>query len=74
MVNSTHHQAVNQLGRGLIASAISPDGIVEAVESPDYGFALGVQWHPEALFFSVPANLGLYRAFVKAAHKGAVAA
>ncbi len=48
MVNSTHHQAVKDLGKGLIVSALSSDGIIEAVESLD-GWFLGVQWHPERM-------------------------
>jgi putative glutamine amidotransferase len=49
MVNSTHHQAVHNLGKGLIQSAVAPDGIIEAIELSDYPFALGVEWHPEYL-------------------------
>lgn len=65
MVNSTHHQAVKDVGPGLIASAISPDGIVEAIESTSKDqFALGVQWHPELMVDSVPPNLGIYKIFV----------
>lgn len=49
MVNSRHHQAINQLGRDLKVGAVCPDGVIEAIEStdPDW-FFLGVQWHPEA--------------------------
>ena len=51
MVNSTHHQAVKDTGRGFKAAAWSPDGLIEAVEPLDgAGFVLGVQWHPEALY------------------------
>ncbi len=71
MVNSTHHQAVRKLGRGLVTSGVSPDGVIEAIESPDLRFAVGVQWHPELLSKSVPINRSLYRAFVAAAAKGA---
>jgi putative glutamine amidotransferase len=46
-VNSRHHQGVAQPG-ALLASAHTPDGLVEAIESPrEAAFALGVQWHPE---------------------------
>jgi putative glutamine amidotransferase len=48
-VNSSHHQAVHALGRGLRECARSRDGLVEAVESAAHRFALGVQWHPERL-------------------------
>jgi putative glutamine amidotransferase len=47
-VNSHHHQALETLGRELIATAWSSDGLVEAVEDPRSDrFVLGVQWHPE---------------------------
>lgn len=46
-VPSSHHQAVDRLGRGLIVSAYAGDGTVEAVELVDDRWVLGVQWHPE---------------------------
>lgn len=47
-VNSHHHQAIETLGRELVATAWSPDGLVEAVEDPRADrFVMGVQWHPE---------------------------
>jgi putative glutamine amidotransferase len=46
-VHSVHHQAVGRLGRGLRAVAWSPDGVIEAVESTEHPFLIGVQWHPE---------------------------
>ena len=50
LTNSYHHQAVqpDRVGRGLIPTAWSPDGVIEAIElaTPDR-FLLGVQWHPE---------------------------
>jgi putative glutamine amidotransferase len=42
-----HHQAIAELGAGLMASAWDPDGVVEAVEIPGQTFVLAVQWHPE---------------------------
>ncbi len=42
-----HHQAIADLGDGLIASAWDPDGVVEAVEIPGDHFVVAVQWHPE---------------------------
>jgi putative glutamine amidotransferase len=46
-VMSGHHQGIDRVGEGLIVSARSPDGAIEAVEDPDRRFALGVLWHPE---------------------------
>ncbi len=48
-VNSLHHQAVAAPGHGLRVCARSPDGVVEAIESEDEAFCMGVQWHPEKL-------------------------
>jgi len=48
-VNSSHHQAVRNLGYNLRAVACSPDGIVEAFCGEGSGYLLGVQWHPERM-------------------------
>jgi putative glutamine amidotransferase len=56
-VNSIHHQAVKELGRGFTAEAYSlPDGIIEAIRWQGPGFLAGVQWHPE---FHDPSDPGL---------------
>lgn len=48
-VACSHHQAIDRLGDGLVATAYSldPDPVIEAVELPDRTFVVGVQWHPE---------------------------
>ena len=47
-VNSVHHQAVKNLGRGLQVEANADDGVVEAVRWVDSrAYVLGLQWHPE---------------------------
>lgn len=45
----SHHQAVDRLGEGLIATAWSDEQVIEAIELPGHRFCLGVQWHPEQL-------------------------
>ncbi|MGC0371789.1 MAG: hypothetical protein DGJ47_000489 [Rickettsiaceae bacterium] len=56
-VNSTHHQAVDKVGDGFVVSAIAPDGIIEAIEAPDYKFLVGVEWHSEYLNTDLDRNL-----------------
>lgn len=49
-VTSSHHQAVDRPGEGLIVCAKAPDNIIEAIEYSDTlktHFLLGIQWHPE---------------------------
>ena len=48
-VNTTHHQAVKKIGKGLVVNATADDGLVEGIESWRHSFVLGVQWHPEVL-------------------------
>ncbi len=47
LVNSAHHQAVREVGRGLVVDALAPDGVIEGIEHPGRRLCLGVQWHPE---------------------------
>ena len=46
-VQSYHHQAIEALGDGLLVTAHSSGGIVQAVELDGVPFGVGVQWHPE---------------------------
>jgi putative glutamine amidotransferase len=49
-VNSSHHQSVLELGRGLRITVRAPDSVVEAVEWADNSnWVVGVQWHPERM-------------------------
>jgi putative glutamine amidotransferase len=67
-VNSFHHQAVHQVGRGFRVTATAEDGIIEAMEMPDVSsFALAVQYHPEELEASDMGSHKLFLAFVEAA-------
>ncbi len=47
-VNSFHHQAVDQVGQGLRATARAADGVIEAIEHLNLDL-VGVQWHPETM-------------------------
>lgn len=66
MVNSIHHQAVKTVGEGLVATAKSSDGFIEALEKPDYGFLVAVQWHPEHLSKNDALQQALFDAFIAA--------
>lgn len=48
-VNSFHHQAVKEAAPGFAVTAVSPDGLIEAVESTEHKSMIGVQWHPECM-------------------------
>ncbi len=64
-VNTRHLQAVATVGRGLRVSARAPDGVIEAIESPD-GRLIGVQFHPERMGSE---GLLLFRHLVRQAEK-----
>lgn len=68
-VNSLHHQAVRKAAPGMVVTAFSPDGLVEATEMPDKRFALSVQWHPEDLFENDEAMMRLFESFIEAARE-----
>jgi gamma-glutamyl-gamma-aminobutyrate hydrolase PuuD len=61
-----HHQGVDRLGDGLVASGWSDDGLVEGLELEDPGdrWLLGVQWHPEETASDDPAQQALFGALV----------
>jgi putative glutamine amidotransferase len=45
VVNSYHHQSIAKLGEGLVVTARSPDGVIEAIELPSaVALCVGVQW------------------------------
>lgn len=69
-VNSSHHQSVKRVGRGLHASAMAPDDVIEAIEAPParrHPFFLAVQWHPEFLYERFDLHRRLFQAFLAAA-------
>jgi putative glutamine amidotransferase len=48
-VNSSHHQAVREPGKGMVPFAVSADGVIEAIYLKSSSFLVGVQWHPERM-------------------------
>ena len=64
-VNSRHHQSIARVASDFVVSAVSPDGVVEAIERPSATFCLGVQWHPEN-FWRTGEFDRLFDAFVDA--------
>lgn len=65
---SYHHQAVDGLGDGLIVSARSSDGVIEAVEFADAGergWMLALQWHPERTAAADPAHQSLFDELIR---------
>jgi putative glutamine amidotransferase len=70
-VNSSHHQAIREVGKDLRMTAISPnDAVVEAVEldTPDH-FVVGVQWHPERTCEQSGFSRAIFSAFIEAAEE-----
>jgi putative glutamine amidotransferase len=67
MVNSSHHQAIEKAGTGLLITALSKDGIAEAAELTDHSdlFCVAVQWHPERMELENPMSGDLGKAFIE---------
>jgi putative glutamine amidotransferase len=70
MVNSHHHQAIETVGRDLIATAWTADGLVEALEEArPRRFTLAVQWHPEIGWSGDQFSRRIFERFVEAARE-----
>jgi len=67
-VNSIHHQACKDVPKPFRAVAFAPDGVIEAIESAEHTFLLGIQWHPERLRDRGP-HMRLFEALVAEAKK-----
>lgn len=64
VVNSQHHQSIKSLGKDLRVTAEAKDGIIEAIESTNENFILGVQFHPEAMAMKYEDFLKPFKYFV----------
>lgn len=69
VVNSFHHQAVDRLGEGLLATARSEDGVIEAFEHEDRPI-MGVQWHPEHESDGFSRDISVYETFISMVKEG----
>jgi len=71
MVNSSHHQTIDRLAAGFLTSAVSTDGVIEAIDYMGGSgiFCMGVQWQPERMLISNPLSGKLGRAFLEASRK-----
>lgn len=68
-VNSFHHQCIKTLGRNLNITAVAPDGVIEAIESSDFSFVIGVQWHPECMYLHNEPMKNLFLLFIESSKK-----
>ena len=64
-VNSLHHQAVKEPGRGVLISGRAEDGIAELLEVPEKHFVVAAQGHPEEIYMLEPVWANLFSAFVE---------
>lgn len=65
-VNSFHHQAVRKVAPSFCATGWSCDGVIEAIESGEKNFAVGVQWHPERMYEYNKNMLALIKELIQA--------
>lgn len=64
-VNSYHHQGIKELADGLRVNMVSPDGMIEGVESTERKDFYAVQWHPEMMAGGYPDAKLLFDDFIR---------
>ena len=65
-VNSSHHQAIDEVGTDLRVVAWAKDGVIECIEDTRKGrFVVGVQWHPELTAVHDAVSFELFKLFVE---------
>ena len=69
-VNSRHHQANRRVPENFQVSGKASDGVIEALESKEEPFFLGLQWHPENMVaHNDVASEKIYQGFIRACKK-----
>lgn len=68
--NSLHHQSLATPAESVRVEGVTSDGVIEAVSVPSCSYVLGLQWHPELLFKTMPDQLKPFEALVAAARAG----
>ncbi len=65
-VNSSHHQAIRNVGKNLAATAWASDDVIECIEDTrEDRFVIGVQWHPEITFSDDPVSQAIFELFIE---------
>ena len=65
-VNSSHHQAIKQVGKNLMSIAWANDSVIECIQDDRPGrFVFGVQWHPELSWRTDVLSKAIFERFVK---------
>lgn len=67
-VNSLHSQSIDEVGDGLDISAVEKNGVVQAIEADHHRYIVGVQFHPEFLFYRKDIR-NLFKEFVNECSK-----
>ena len=68
-VNSIHHQSIKTLGKDLIISASSTDGVIEGIELLNKDHIIGIQWHPEMMLTKSNKMKCIFNDFIKISSK-----
>ena len=68
-VNSRHHQALKDVAKGLVVTAMAPDGVIEGIESAGSDQVAAVQWHPENMWREHPEMRALFEQFIARVEK-----
>lgn len=71
LVNSFHHQSLKDVPKPFIVTGFATDQIIEAIESVQHHFVVGIQWHPERLAeVGDSVSMQIFVRFIQACSKG----